>query len=68
MVFGAALRAMRKERGISLRSAAIGLGVSAPFLSDVELGRRTLTAKRLADYQRLLYSKRHKLKPKRPAR
>ena len=38
--FGKKLRELRERSGISLRELAKGAKVSAPFLSDVELGRR----------------------------
>lgn len=37
---GAALRRERVAAGIALRAMARQLGVSAPYLSDIELGRR----------------------------
>jgi len=37
---GRKLRELRENAGISLREIAREVGVSAPFLSDVELGRR----------------------------
>lgn len=37
---GTAIRTSREAAGITLRALAEGLGVSAPFLSDVEHGRR----------------------------
>jgi transcriptional regulator with XRE-family HTH domain len=37
---GQKLRQMRESAGISLRELAREVNVSAPFLSDVELGRR----------------------------
>lgn len=40
LVFGALLRRLREERGASLRALAKALRISAPFLSDVELGKR----------------------------
>lgn len=40
---GTAVRVARNAAGLSLRSAASKIGVSAPYLSDVELGRRPLT-------------------------
>jgi transcriptional regulator with XRE-family HTH domain len=40
MSFGKKLRELRERSGISLRVLAKGAKVSAPFLSDVELGRR----------------------------
>ena len=38
--FSKAFRERRKEEGVSLRDAATKIGVSAAYLSDVELGRR----------------------------
>lgn len=37
------LRARRKAAGRSLRDLGRQLGLSAPYLSDVELGRRSIT-------------------------
>ena len=37
---GANLRARRQKVGITLRSMATQLGVSAPYLSDIERGNR----------------------------
>jgi len=39
-VLGEAIRAARLAKGMSLRALADALDVSAPFLCDVELGRR----------------------------
>jgi hypothetical protein len=38
--FGKDFRQLRKEQGESLRDCAKRLGFSAPYLADVELGRR----------------------------
>lgn len=38
--FGAALRKLREDAGISLRGMASMIKRSAPFVSDCELGRR----------------------------
>ena len=38
--FGKAFRAKRQEKGLSLRDCAKKLGLSAAYISDVELGRR----------------------------
>lgn len=43
--FGAALRRLRADKDISLRSMAKLLGVSAPHLSDMELGNRGMKLK-----------------------
>lgn len=40
---GETLRRRREEKRITLRAMAEALGVSAPFLSDVEHGRRRLS-------------------------
>jgi transcriptional regulator with XRE-family HTH domain len=45
---GQRLRELREQAGLSLREVAKAAGVSAPFLSDVELGRRFPTNETLA--------------------
>lgn len=40
------LKQMRTEKGLSLRALAELIGVSAPFLHDVERGSRRLSEKR----------------------
>ncbi|OPX85427.1 MAG: Helix-turn-helix domain protein [Pelotomaculum sp. PtaB.Bin104] len=48
LTFGGYLAQKREERDITLRELARQLGISAPFLSDVEKNRRApLTADRL---------------------
>lgn len=42
VTFGEYLKHKREERQISLREVARTLGVSAPFLSDVENNRRVI--------------------------
>jgi transcriptional regulator with XRE-family HTH domain len=55
VTFGEYLKHKRDEKQISLREVARALGVSAPFLSDVENNRRgTLTEERLADLAKVL--------------
>jgi transcriptional regulator with XRE-family HTH domain len=55
VTFGEYLKHKREEKQISLREVARGLGVSAPFLSDVENNRRApLTEERLADLGNVL--------------
>ena len=44
------LREMRVTAGTSLRAMARTIGVSAPFLSDVELGRRNANVAILKAY------------------
>jgi len=51
---GAELRRLRKKRGLSLRAVAKKLKVSAPFLSDCELGRRYWSAERAEEYLRVI--------------
>src|SRR4051812_2217076 len=45
---GQRLRELRERAGLSLREVAKAAKVSAPFLSDVELGRRFPTKETLA--------------------
>lgn len=45
---GEEIRRLREKRGLTLRAFAVKLDLSAPFVSDVEHGRRHLTAERLA--------------------
>lgn len=46
--FGELLTFLREQKDITLRELARGIGVSAPFLSDVEKGRRSaLTGERI---------------------
>ncbi len=55
VTFGEYLKHKREEKQISLREVARTLGVSAPFLSDVENNRRApLTEERLADLAKVL--------------
>jgi transcriptional regulator with XRE-family HTH domain len=42
------IREQRKESGMSLRELARRVSISAPFLSDIELGRRSPSTKNLA--------------------
>lgn len=54
---GAQIRDMRVRRGMSLRSMAKRIGISAPFLSDLELGRRAWSHRRFNQVVKLLKSK-----------
>jgi transcriptional regulator with XRE-family HTH domain len=45
---GQRLRELRERAGLSLREVAKSAEISAPFLSDVELGRRFPTNEKLA--------------------
>lgn len=51
---GPALRRQRIKKGISLRKLAEELGVSAPYLSDLERDRRNWTLDRVDMYLRKL--------------
>jgi transcriptional regulator with XRE-family HTH domain len=48
VTLGQRLREMREAAGLSLREVAKAAKISAPFLSDVELGRRFPTNETLA--------------------
>lgn len=48
VTMGQRLRELRERAGFSLREVAKAAGISAPFLSDVELGRRFPTNETLA--------------------
>jgi len=45
--FGAYIEMLRRKRGRTMRETAIAIEVSSQFLSEVEKGRRTLTAERM---------------------
>ena len=52
-VNASALRDLRKAKGLSLRQLAKSLHFSAPYLSDIELGRRNCTPEILELYRQL---------------
>jgi len=54
MNLGERIRELRDNRDLSLRELAAKLGCSAPFISDVELGRRYPSEKVLKDMARVL--------------
>lgn len=54
MTFGELIRKLRDDRDLSLREFASKLGCSAPFISDIELGRRFPSEKILKDMARIL--------------
>ena len=47
------LRVVRKNAGLGLRELGRKIGKSAPYISDVELGRRNCTEKMLKAYEQL---------------
>jgi transcriptional regulator with XRE-family HTH domain len=49
---GAAMRQVRIAAGLSLRGVAKRLGVSAPYVSDLELGRRNWSPRRIEDFEK----------------
>ena len=54
---GVKMRDARKQAGISLRDAAKWLDISAPYLSDLELGRRNCWTQDYVDRLITLYGK-----------
>lgn len=62
MTIGERIRQLREEKDISLRELAREIGVSAAFLSDVELGRRYPSDKHLATIVRVLGTTRDDLR------
>lgn len=54
MTLGELIRKLRDEHDLSLREFASKLGCSAPFVSDIELGRRFPSDKVLNDMARIL--------------
>ena len=53
-VAGKMLRDARKKAGVSLRELARRMKISAPYLSDMELGKRNWTKEKFAMAERLL--------------
>jgi transcriptional regulator with XRE-family HTH domain len=60
--FGQALKELRSKAGLSLRELAEKSGLTAPFLSDVELGRRFPSEGTLADLAKALKADAEELK------
>jgi transcriptional regulator with XRE-family HTH domain len=54
MTFGKRIRELRDGQDLSLREFAAKLGCSAPFISDIELGRRYPSEKVLKDIAQVL--------------
>ena len=53
-MLGASLREKRLSAKVSLRTMAKTLGYSAPFISDCELGRRSMSLTALQNYLTIL--------------
>lgn len=51
---GATIRTLRKTRGLSTDSLATSLGISRPYLSNIEAGRKPLTHQLLVQLADLL--------------
>ena len=51
---GFTLRTLRLKKEIGLREMARGMGVSAPFLSDMELGKRNWTQERIDQFNEVI--------------
>ena len=47
---GFQLRKLRLAKGLSLRKTAKAMGISAPFLSDLELGQRGWSIHHMANF------------------
>jgi transcriptional regulator with XRE-family HTH domain len=54
MTFGQHLRAQRLTLGLTLREVAELVGVSAPYIHDLEMGRRNLAAARYPEVGKVL--------------
>jgi predicted transcriptional regulator len=52
--YGAAMRKLRELAGLSLRHVATRMGITAPYLSDLELGRRAFNNVRVIQYRRIV--------------
>lgn len=51
---GAEARRQRQNKGVSLRALGRAMGISAPYLSDLERGRRNWTIKRMRHFEHTL--------------
>ncbi len=54
MTLGETIRSARESKRITLRELARRMGVSAPYISDVEHDRRSLSPERKRDAARIL--------------
>lgn len=54
---GKQMRATRTDAGKSLREVAATMGISAPYLSDMELGRRAWSSETITKFNTALKSK-----------
>ena len=51
---GQQMRQLRKRKGISVREIARRTGLSAPYISDLELGRRAFNTDLIQRYKQAL--------------
>jgi transcriptional regulator with XRE-family HTH domain len=51
---GQMIRELRKKSGVSLRDMALKMNLSAPFVSDMELGRRNWSEEKFASAQKAI--------------
>lgn len=51
---GGELRKIRETMNVSLRDAAYAMHISAPYLSDLELGRRHWSADLIATFKKAI--------------
>jgi transcriptional regulator with XRE-family HTH domain len=53
-VMGQEMRALRQRKGVSGRTLATAMGISAAYLSDLELGRRNWHSNIISHYKATL--------------
>ena len=53
---GQQMRELREKKSVSVREIARKLGLSAPYISDLELGRRAFNAALIQRYKKALGS------------
>lgn len=61
VVVGKQMREKRRQYGVSLREVARRMGLSAPYVSDLELGRRNFKLAMQARYEAALKGEAFKL-------
>lgn len=54
VAIGHSMRRLRQRWGVSLREMARRLDISAPYLSDLELGKREWTEEKISTFRRKL--------------
>ncbi len=56
VLVGRKMRALRERFGVSCRAVARELGFSPPYVSDLELGRRSFNERLIKRYTKAVYS------------